>query len=292
MEVISEAQINNRSCWIDEISKLSGDFGADSDKVKEEMAQEITTNGIDTLIGHLRLCGAIPEQYDHDSSEEKLYSKYTDIVLSESYEAIGLTSLVLTERADAADVECVAKDYSFVADAKAFRLSRTAKNQKDFKVEAMNGWKKGKPYAMVVCPTAKNKIIDLCAIMKNMKAYSEDLRQKIVQSLQQGNSKSQAARLFNVSLSSVKRYARIAQRGGSLKPGKGSGRPPKVGKNEERLLQEDVRERPTATIHERRMFLENITGKALSDPTIRRLLKRMGFPQKNGQWGRWSETNG
>lgn len=65
---------------------------------------------------------------------------------------MGIKSLVLTERADAADVECVAKDYSFVADAKAFRLSRTAKNQKDFKVQAMDGWKRGKPYAVVVCP--------------------------------------------------------------------------------------------------------------------------------------------
>lgn len=60
--------------------------------------------------------------------------------------------MVLKERADAADVEAFAKDYSFVADAKAFRLSRTAKNQKDFKVQAMRGWKRGKPYAMVVCP--------------------------------------------------------------------------------------------------------------------------------------------
>ncbi len=152
MEVISEAQVNNRKSWIDKISKLSGDFGADSDKVEQEMSQEIGSKGMDALLGHLRLCGAIPEQYGHDSSEEKLYSKYTDVVLSKSYEAIGLTSLVLAERADAADVECVAEDYSFVADAKAFRLSRTAKNQKDFKVEAMNGWKRGKPYAMVVCP--------------------------------------------------------------------------------------------------------------------------------------------
>ena len=55
-------------------------------------------------------------------------------------------------RADIADVECVNDDYSFVADAKAFRLSRTAKNQKDFKVQAMDGWKHGRPYAMVVCP--------------------------------------------------------------------------------------------------------------------------------------------
>ena len=51
-----------------------------------------------------------------------------------------------------ADVESFAKNYSFVADAKAFRLSRTAKNQKDFKVEVMDRWKYGKPYAMIVCP--------------------------------------------------------------------------------------------------------------------------------------------
>ncbi len=51
-----------------------------------------------------------------------------------------------------ADVECINKDYSFVADAKAFRLSRTAKNQKDFKVQAMDNWKHGKPYAIIICP--------------------------------------------------------------------------------------------------------------------------------------------
>ena len=73
-------------------------------------------------------------------------------MLSLAFRALRLNSLVLKERADAADVEAFAKDYSFVADAKAFRLSRTAKNQKDFKVQAMNGWKRGKPYAMIVCP--------------------------------------------------------------------------------------------------------------------------------------------
>ena len=85
-------------------------------------------------------------------SEEKLYSKYTDVVIHEAYLSMGFNSIVLKERADVADVECVNKEYSFVADAKAFRLSRTAKNQKDFKIQAMDGWKHGKPYAMVVCP--------------------------------------------------------------------------------------------------------------------------------------------
>ncbi|MEM9423864.1 MAG: HindIII family type II restriction endonuclease [Spirochaetota bacterium] len=152
IEVITREQIESRSYWIDEISRLSGNFGVDAEKVEDEISKEIQANGIDALLGHLRLCGAIPENYGHDTSEEKLYSKYTDVVIHEAYKTIGFTSLVLKDRADFADVECVNNDYSFVADAKAFRLSRTAKNQKDFKVQAMDGWKHGKPYAMVVCP--------------------------------------------------------------------------------------------------------------------------------------------
>ena len=152
IEIISEKQIERRKFWIDELIRLSGDFGVDAEKVEDELDQEIRDNGIEALLGHLRLCGAIPEQYSHDSSEEKLYSKYTDVVIHEAYSYMGFNSLVLKERADVADVECVNKNYGFVADAKAFRLSRTAKNQKDFKVQAMDSWKHGKPYAMVVCP--------------------------------------------------------------------------------------------------------------------------------------------
>ena len=149
---ISDKAIQRRQYWIEEIRRLSGNFGSDTERLEKELEAEISKHGIAALIDHLRLCGNIPESYGHDSSEEKLYSKYTDALLSLAYRALGLTSFVLKERADAADVEAVGDDYSFVADAKAFRLSRTAKNQKDFKVQAMHGWKRGKPYAMVVCP--------------------------------------------------------------------------------------------------------------------------------------------
>src|SRR3954447_9863711 len=82
-----------------------------------------------------------------------------------------------------------------------------------------------------------------------MKPYSEDLRVRIVRAVQEeeGISKSAAARPFGVSLSSVKRYARMADRGTSLAPRKGGGRPPKVNETTRRLLQEDVKERPAAT---------------------------------------------
>ena len=151
-KLITEATITRRNYWVEEICNLSGDFGDDSDRLEQELGEEIKKHGKLALVDHLRLCGSIPESYGHDSSEEKLYSKYTDSLLAEAFSAFGLKSVVLKERADSADVETFAKSYSFVADAKCFRLSRTAKNQKDFKVQAMDGWKRGKPYAMVVCP--------------------------------------------------------------------------------------------------------------------------------------------
>lgn len=126
-----------------------------------------------------------------------------------------------------------------------------------------------------------------------MKAYSEDLRQKVVQAVhQRGTSKSQAARLFGISLSSVKRYTTLADRGEPLTPRKGGGRPPIADETTRRLLEEDIRARPAATVEERRRFLESFAGKSLSESTLRRLLKRMGFSRKKGLWGRWNETSG
>lgn len=149
---IKKSAIKRREYWVEEIRKLSGNFGDDSTRLEQELTREIRRYGTSVLIDHLRLCGDIPEYYGESSSEEKLYSKYTDCILAETFRSLGMQSIVLQERADAADVEVVADGYSFVADAKSFRLSRTAKNQKDFKIQAMDGWKRGKPYAVVVCP--------------------------------------------------------------------------------------------------------------------------------------------
>ena len=135
-----------------ELAKLSGSFGNHSTRMIEELSAEIRNEGSAALIDHLRLCGTMPEQYRHDSSEEKLYSKYTDAIISEAFTFIGMKSAVITARADAADVIGHGSGFSLVADAKAFRLSRTAKNQKDFKIQAMDGWRGEFDYAVVICP--------------------------------------------------------------------------------------------------------------------------------------------
>jgi transposase len=125
-----------------------------------------------------------------------------------------------------------------------------------------------------------------------MKAYSEDLRRKVVEAVEQhGASKSEAAHLFGISLSSAKRYTKLASEGKALTPRKGGGRPPIADEITRKLLEEDIRTRPAATLKERRHFLKSFAGKSLSEPTLRRLLKRMGFSRKKGLWGRWNETN-
>jgi len=72
-----------------------------------------------------------------------------------------------------------------------------------------------------------------------MKAYSIDLRERVVAAVQRGISKAQTARTFGVGATSVKRYVNLAQQGRSLEPGKAPGR---ESKKLTRLLEEDLHE--------------------------------------------------
>jgi transposase len=125
-----------------------------------------------------------------------------------------------------------------------------------------------------------------------MDAYSEDLRRKIVQALQQGRmNKSEAARTFGVSLSSVKRYAKAAAEGRSLSPGKAPGKKPLLDEKTRRLLEADVEERPFAKLADRREYLRKVAGLSVSESTISRALRLMGFGRKKGRWVRVSVTS-
>ena len=98
--------------------------------------------------------GIIPEDIKHDSTEEKLYTKVSDILLAKSLSEMNLEVAVLTQRSDSADIIAQSRyhGYSLVGDAKTFRLSRTAKNAKDFKVVSMAQWKGDCDYSVLVCP--------------------------------------------------------------------------------------------------------------------------------------------
>lgn len=133
---------------ISRLCKTSADFITKSALIQDKIIALTSSE----LLDHLDSAGIIPECFDHDSTEEKLFAKYCDALVSRSFTELGLVSEVIRERADAADVLAKGSSYQLVADAKAFRLSRTAKNQKDFKIEALNTWRKGADFACLVGP--------------------------------------------------------------------------------------------------------------------------------------------
>jgi transposase len=113
-----------------------------------------------------------------------------------------------------------------------------------------------------------------------MNAYSEDLRRKIVEAVQRGMPKTDAARTFGVGISSVKRYAATYREGRSLAPKKRPGSKPKLDEDARKLLEVDLEERPAATLPERREFLQQVCGVKVSDSTVSRVLRRMGWTRK------------
>jgi transposase len=113
-----------------------------------------------------------------------------------------------------------------------------------------------------------------------MKAYSEDLRKKRVEAVERGMPKSEAAKTFGVGISSVKRSVAAACQGRSLAPTKRPGSQPKLDEGARRLLEADLEERPAAILPQRREFLRRVRGVSVSDSTISRMLKRLGWSRK------------
>jgi transposase len=124
-----------------------------------------------------------------------------------------------------------------------------------------------------------------------MDAYSLDLRKKIVEAKERGMPTVEVARTFGVGVSTVKRYAATAREGRPLAPKKHPGSKPKIAEGARRLLEADLEERPAATLPERREFLRRTCGVSVSDSTVSRMLKRLGWTRKKDRWVRVRGTS-
>lgn len=113
-----------------------------------------------------------------------------------------------------------------------------------------------------------------------MKAYSEDLRERVVTAVDQGMSRREVVRLFGVSEASIKRYLKLRRETGSLAPKAIPGCPPrKTG-----MLQEGLRPQleahPDATLEEHCRLWEAQTGVKVSTSTMRRAILRLRWTWK------------
>jgi transposase len=124
-----------------------------------------------------------------------------------------------------------------------------------------------------------------------MKAYSPDLRSKIVAAVEAGRSQAEVARVFSVGLSTVKRYRKQQHETGSLEPKRHPGRAPTIRPEHRPLLSAQLEAHPASFLDEHCAWWEQQTGTRVSTSTMCREIKRLGWTRKKGRWVPPSETS-
>lgn len=117
-----------------------------------------------------------------------------------------------------------------------------------------------------------------------MKAYSPDLRQRILRALDNGMSVSKAARVFDVGVSTVRRYARQQRETGNLRPKPIPGRPARISAAEHAALQAQIAAHPALTLARHCELWEQAHGTRVSTATMSRVIRRLGWIYKDGCW--------
>ena len=117
-----------------------------------------------------------------------------------------------------------------------------------------------------------------------MRAYSPDLRAKIMAAVDKGMSKSEAARTFGVGLATIKRYAALRREQGTLDPKPHPGRPPTLRAEHKEVLRSQLLAYPDAYLDEQCDLLAAQTGLRVSPSIMSRTIRRLGFTRKKGRW--------
>ena len=113
-----------------------------------------------------------------------------------------------------------------------------------------------------------------------MKAYSQDLRERIVQAVDQGISRAEVIKLFGVSEPTIKRYLKLRRETGSLAPKPIPGRPKRKMGPLLDGLRPQLEAHHDATLEEHCRLWEAETGVKVSSSTMGRAIQQMRWTRK------------
>jgi transposase len=116
-----------------------------------------------------------------------------------------------------------------------------------------------------------------------MKPYSKDLRLKMLAAVDRGMPRAEAAKVFGVSLPSIKRYLKMRRENGDVEPKPLPGPRARKGAALEAVLPAQVRNNPDLTLQEHRELFEEAEGVRVSTATVSRAFKRLGLPLKKSR---------
>jgi len=115
-----------------------------------------------------------------------------------------------------------------------------------------------------------------------MKAYSKDLRLKALDAVDRGMPRKEVARIFGISVPSIKRWLKRRRESGDVEPSPRPGPPARKGALLEGWLPMQLENDPDLTLEEHCEALEEDSGVEVSTATMSRGISRLpgGWPLK------------
>jgi transposase len=117
-----------------------------------------------------------------------------------------------------------------------------------------------------------------------MRAYSTDLKERLVRAVANGLPMREAARRFDVAVTTVKRAVVQQRETGSLQRKPSTGRPRAIRRDQEVTLWARLEAAPDATLQEHCAWWAEQYGQPLSQATMWRAIRRLGWTHKKRHW--------
>src|SRR5436305_1572260 len=113
-----------------------------------------------------------------------------------------------------------------------------------------------------------------------MKAYSLDLRERVLRAVDQGEPRSGIVKMLGVSLATIKRYLKQRRESGHVRPKVIPGRPAKKGAALQAGLLAHLQAHPDASLETHCQLWEREHGMPVSTSTMSRMILRVGWTRK------------
>jgi transposase len=125
-----------------------------------------------------------------------------------------------------------------------------------------------------------------------MRAYSMDLRERVLAAVDRGTPRKEIVRTLGVSEPTIRRYLRLRRETGSVAPKPPPKRPFSIGQNVEhrRALWKQLEEHYDATLEKHCRLWERKRGVKVSISTMSRAIRRLGWTLKKRVWVPPNET--
>ena len=117
-----------------------------------------------------------------------------------------------------------------------------------------------------------------------MRAYSTDLRQRVLQAVDQGIPREQIVAVLQVSLSTIKRYLRQRRDTGTVTAEPIPGRPARYGDALDVELPAQLAAHDKATLEQHCQLWQASHGVRVSLATMSRAIARLGWTRKKNRW--------